>query len=70
MICLKKCPADAIEGGKNRIHVIDQGKCTKCGTCIEVCPARFGAVNKISGQPVPAPIPEDARTLVRKSKEQ
>jgi len=70
MICLKKCPADAIEGGKNRIHVIDQGKCTKCGTCFEVCPARFGAVNKISGQPVPAPIPEDARTIVRKSKEQ
>jgi NADH:ubiquinone oxidoreductase, NADH-binding (51 kD) subunit len=70
MICLKKCPADAIEGGKNRIHVIDQGKCTKCGTCFEVCPARFDAVNKISGQPVPAPIPEDARTLVRKSKEQ
>jgi len=70
MICLKKCTAEAIEGGKNRIHVIDQGKCTKCGTCFEVCPARFGAVNKISGQPVPAPIPEDARTLVRKSKEQ
>jgi len=70
MICLKKCPAEAIEGGKNRIHVIDQGKCTKCGTCFEVCPARFGAINKTSGQPVPAPIPEDARTIVRKSKEQ
>jgi NADP-reducing hydrogenase subunit HndC len=70
MICLKKCTAEAIEGGKNRIHVIDQGKCTKCGTCFEVCPARFGAVNKISGQPVPAPIPENARTIVRKSKEQ
>src|SRR3990172_7595053 len=69
MICLKKCPAEAIAGGKNRIHVIDQEKCTKCGTCFEVCPARFGAVKEISGEPVPPPIPEDARTIVRKSKE-
>ena len=69
MICLKQCPAEAVIGGKNRIHVIDQEKCTKCGTCFEVCPPRFGAVQKISGEPVPAPIPEDARTIVRKSKE-
>ncbi len=69
MICLKQCPAEAVIGGKNRIHVIDQEKCTKCGTCFEVCPLRFGAVKKISGEPVPAPIPEDARTLVRKSKQ-
>ena len=69
MICLKKCPAEAIAGGKNRIHVIDQEKCTKCGTCFEVCPPRFGAVKKISGEPVPSPIPEEARTIVRKSKE-
>jgi NADP-reducing hydrogenase subunit HndC len=69
MICLKQCPAEAVIGGKNRIHVIDQEKCTKCGTCFEVCPPRFGAVQKISGEPVPAPIPENARTIVRKSKE-
>jgi F420-non-reducing hydrogenase iron-sulfur subunit len=68
--CLKNCPADAIVGGKNRIHVIDQEKCIKCGTCLEVCPARFGAVTKISGEPVPAPIPEEARTIVRKRKEE
>jgi len=69
MICLRQCPVEAIVGGKNRIHVIDQEKCTKCGACFEVCPPRFGAVRKISGQPVPAPISEDARTIVRKSKE-
>jgi len=69
MICLKKCPAEAIAGGKNRIHVIDQEKCTKCGTCFEVCPPRFGAVQKISGEPVPAPIPEEARTIIRESKQ-
>lgn len=68
MICLRKCPVEAIVGGKNRIHVIDQEKCIKCGTCFEVCPPRFGAVKKISGEPVPPPIPEEARTIARKSK--
>ncbi len=65
MICLKKCPVEAIVGGKKRIHVIDQEKCIKCGTCFEACPPRFGAVKKISGEPVPPPIPEEKRTLVR-----
>ena len=69
MICAKKCPSEAIVGGKNRIHVIDQEKCTKCGTCFEVCPPRFGSIRKISGEPVPAPIPEEARTIVRGSRE-
>ena len=69
MICQKKCPVEAIEGGKNRIHVIAQEKCIKCGTCFEACPPRFGSVKKISGEPVPLPIPEEARTIVRKSKE-
>jgi NADP-reducing hydrogenase subunit HndC len=68
MICGRQCPSQAIVGGRNQIHVIDQEKCTKCGTCFEVCPARFAAVKKISGEPVPAPIPEEARTLVRESK--
>jgi NADH:ubiquinone oxidoreductase subunit F (NADH-binding)/(2Fe-2S) ferredoxin/ferredoxin len=68
MICLRKCPAEAIIGGKNQIHVIDQGKCTKCGTCFEVCPDRFGAVTRLSGEPVPSPIPEEARIIARKSK--
>jgi len=66
MICLKKCPDGAIDGGKKRIHVIDQDKCTTCGTCFEVCPPKFGAVRKISGEPVPPPIPEEERALVKK----
>jgi NADH:ubiquinone oxidoreductase subunit F (NADH-binding)/(2Fe-2S) ferredoxin/ferredoxin len=69
MICLRQCPAGAITGGKNQIHVIDQEKCTKCGTCFEVCPPRFGAAKKISGEPVPSPIPEEARMIARESKE-
>jgi len=68
MICFRRCPVEAIAGGKGRIHVIDQDICIKCGTCFEACPPRFGAVNKISGEPVPPPIPEEERTLARKSK--
>jgi len=68
MTCLKKCPAEAISGGKNKIHVIDQEKCTKCRTCFEVCPPRFRAVKIVSGEPVPPPIPEEARTIARGSK--
>lgn len=67
MICLRKCPAEAITGSKSRIHVIDQAKCNSCGTCFEVCPSRFSAVRRLSGEPVPPPIPEDARMLVRES---
>ncbi|GAB7025428.1 NADH-ubiquinone oxidoreductase-F iron-sulfur binding region domain-containing protein [Geotalea toluenoxydans] len=61
--CFKQCPAEAIEGGKKRIHIVDQDKCTKCGTCLDVCPKQFGAVRKISGEPVPAPVPEEKRAL-------
>ncbi len=66
--CLKRCPADAIEGGKNLIHVIDQDKCIKCGTCLEACPAKFGSVQKITGEAVPPPISEEERIIVRKGK--
>ena len=62
-ICLKKCPVDAIEGAKKTIHVIHQTKCTKCGTCFDVCPSKFGAVIKLSGEPTPPPIPKGERSL-------
>jgi NADH-quinone oxidoreductase subunit F len=65
--CSRKCPVEAIDGGKNLIHIVIQDKCTKCGSCLEACPARFGAVRKLSGEPVPAPLPQESRTIVRKS---
>jgi NADH-quinone oxidoreductase subunit F len=64
-VCARKCPSEAIIGGKGLIHIIDQSKCTKCGTCFEVCPPRYRAVKKISGEPVPPPIPEEARIIVK-----
>jgi ferredoxin len=69
MTCARRCPVDAIISAKGQIHVIDQEKCIKCGTCFDVCPPKFRAVTKIVGEPAPPPLPEDQRTVVRKSKE-
>lgn len=55
-ICLRACLVGAISGGKREVHVINQTKCTKCGACLEVCPERFGAVIKLSGREVIAPM--------------
>jgi NADH:ubiquinone oxidoreductase subunit F (NADH-binding)/Pyruvate/2-oxoacid:ferredoxin oxidoreductase delta subunit len=65
LICMRQCPVDAIEGGKNELHVIDQELCTKCGACFIACPPRFDAVRVVSGEPVPPPLPRDQRELVR-----
>jgi len=65
MICLRKCPVGAIIGGKNKIHVIDQEKCIGCGICLQNCPPRFDAIKRILAEPVPPPIPEEARTIAR-----
>jgi NADH-quinone oxidoreductase subunit F len=54
-ICARECPAEAIKGGKRMVHVIEQDKCIKCGTCFDVCPSRFGAVVKVSGEPITVP---------------
>jgi len=63
MICRRQCPVDAIKGDRRMVHVIDQDLCVKCGTCLEVCPARFSAIVKVSGgeqvavpdEPIPVP---------------
>jgi F420-non-reducing hydrogenase iron-sulfur subunit len=68
MICAKRCPVEAIYSAKNQVHVIDQETCIKCGTCLDVCPTRFGAVIRITGGPVPRPLSEEKRTIVRKGK--
>ena len=69
LICLRECPAGAIDGAKKTIHIIDQEKCDACGICFEVCPSRFEAVTRFSGEPVPPPITEDQRAVIRKSKQ-
>ena len=54
-ICRSECPVEAIKGDKRMIHIIDQGRCIKCGTCYEVCPSKFSAVAKVSGEKVKTP---------------
>jgi coenzyme F420-reducing hydrogenase delta subunit/ferredoxin len=65
LICVRRCPAEAIAGAKNQIHVIDQEQCIKCGICLEVCPPNFNAVMEFIGEPAPPPIPKEERMIVR-----
>jgi NADH-quinone oxidoreductase subunit F len=46
--CVLICPTKAIKGEKGQVKVIDQEKCSKCGTCREVCPPEYRAVIKVS----------------------
>ena len=46
--CVLTCPTEAIKGEKGQIKVIEQEKCSKCGTCLEVCPPEYDAVVKLS----------------------
>jgi F420-non-reducing hydrogenase iron-sulfur subunit len=68
-ICARKCPVEAISGGKNIVHIINQDICIKCGTCFEACPPKFAAITKIVHDPVPPPLPEEERVIVRQGKE-
>ena len=43
-LCVKACPEGATAGTPKEPHLLDQGKCTKCGACFEVC--KFDAVIK------------------------
>ena len=46
--CVLTCPTEAVKGEKGEIKVINQEKCSKCGTCLEVCPPEYDAVVKLS----------------------
>ena len=69
MICQRNCPVEAIAGGRRLVHVIDQEKCIKCGTCLDMCPKRFDAVVKVSGQKIEVP-KEPIPVVAGKTKEE
>jgi len=54
-ICARECPAVAINGAKRMVHVVDQKRCIKCGNCVNVCPERFSAIIKVSGEKIDVP---------------
>ncbi len=51
------------------VHIIDQDKCSKCGTCLSVCPSRFSAVVKVSGEEVEVPSEPTPVTVTKKAKD-
>ncbi len=67
LICRRNCPTEAIYGEKGIVHWIDQEKCIKCDTCFQVCPPRFSAVRRISGEPLPEP-PAPGTRVTREEK--
>jgi len=47
--CVLTCPTEAIVSDeKTRTKRIQQDKCVKCGTCLEICPPEYNAVIKVS----------------------
>ena len=46
--CVLGCPVEAITTNEKGIKVIDQTKCTKCGSCELVCPPEYNAVVRLS----------------------
>ncbi len=66
--CAKACPSSAINGGAGLVHIIDLGKCIKCGACENVCP--FASVKRISAQqvqPLGKPIPVMKKSFPEKN---
>jgi NADH-quinone oxidoreductase subunit F len=47
MACIRTCPAEAIKGSKDEVHVIDQDECLKCGSCLDIC--KRDAVRRVPG---------------------
>ncbi len=55
-LCVKACPADAIEWAPGRKAAIVPERCVRCGLCEQACPPRFHAVRRTprpSEQPPP-----------------
>ena len=70
LICIRNCSLEAIVGDKRMVHVVDQDKCVKCGVCLDVCPPKFGAVVKVSGEEFSVPSePIPVKPLKKASKD-
>lgn len=57
--CVLACPVEAIFSDEQGLKVVDQAKCTRCGSCELVCPLEYNAVVRLS--PVSL-VPEGRRT--------
>ena len=66
--CVLACPVEAIGTNEKQIKVIDQAKCTKCGSCELVCPTEYDAVVRLSPVSL-VPSPEVKKSENVKSEE-
>ena len=67
--CVLTCPTEAVKGGKGEVKIIDQENCSKCGTCLEVCPPEYNAVVKLSPVSLlPSPENEQEKITSQSSK--
>jgi len=49
LICVGVCPQGVLEEGKNKKpQVIDGVPCTRCGVCVNLCPAKAITIKKAS----------------------
>jgi NADH-quinone oxidoreductase subunit F len=46
--CVLACPVEAIFSDEKGLKVVDQSKCTKCGSCELVCPVEYNAAIRLS----------------------
>ncbi|MCK5180962.1 MAG: 4Fe-4S binding protein, partial [Dehalococcoidia bacterium] len=54
---------------KGEVKIIDQENCSKCGTCLEVCPPEYNAVVKLSPVSLlPSPENEQEKITSQSSK--
>lgn len=46
--CAEVCDFDAIRMNAHSIPVVDEGKCTACGDCVEACPKDLFSIHPVS----------------------
>lgn len=46
--CVAACPFDALSMGEDGLPVVDEEKCTACGTCEKVCPKHIIRLTSVS----------------------
>ena len=46
LICIGVCPFGVLEAGTNgKPQIVDVASCTRCGVCVNLCPAKAIIIN-------------------------